>query len=133
VHGSGPNGLYSFREILILKTIKRLLDTGISLTQIRAGVHHLHNRDIDDLALVTIMSDGETVFECTSTDEVVRLLEVGQGTFGIALGGVWKEVKGKLAKLPAVRTDSGLLTLGPEELRRRRQRPVQPNDDDPFH
>ena len=30
-HGSGSQRLYGFRDILVLKVVKRLLDTGISL------------------------------------------------------------------------------------------------------
>jgi len=99
-HGSGSQRLYSFRDILVLKVVKRLLDTGISLQQIRAAVQHLRDRGADDLAQVTLMSDGVSVYECTSADEVVDLLQGGQGVFGIALGRVWREVEGTLAELP---------------------------------
>jgi DNA-binding transcriptional MerR regulator len=102
-HGSGSQRLYSFRDICVLKVVKRLLDTGISLQQIRAAVIHLRDRGTEDLARLTLMSDGVTVYECTSADEVVDLLAGGQGVFGIALGRVWKEVDGTLAELPAER------------------------------
>jgi len=46
-----------------------------------------------------------SVYECTSSDEVVDLLQGGQGVFGIALGRVWQEVDGTLAELPAERAD----------------------------
>ena len=46
------------------------------------------------------MSDGASVYECTSADEVIDLLQGGQGVFGIAVGGVWREVEGTLAELP---------------------------------
>ena len=121
-HGSGSQRLYSFRDILVLKVVKRLLDTGISLQQIRAAVHHLRDRGTSDLAQVTLMSDGVSVYECTSPDEVVDLLQGGQGVFGIALGRVWQEVEGNLAELPAVRAEDGLLTVGQDELSKRRQR-----------
>ena len=121
-HGSGSQRLYGFRDILVLKVVKRLLDTGISLQQIRAAVHHLRDRGTGDLAEVTLMSDGISVYECTSPDEVVDLLQGGQGVFGIALGRVWQEVEGNLAELPAVRAEDGLLTVGQDELSRRRQR-----------
>jgi DNA-binding transcriptional MerR regulator len=104
--GSGSQRLYSFRDILVLKVVKRLLDTGISLQQIRAAVTHLRERGSADLAEVTLMSDGVSVYECTSPDEVVDLLQGGQGVFGIALGRVWQEVEGTLAELPAERADS---------------------------
>ncbi len=119
-HGSGSQRLYSFRDILVLKVVKRLLDTGISLQQIRAAVHHLRDHGTSDLAEITLMSDGVSVYECTSADEVVDLLQGGQGVFGIALGRVWQEVEGNLAELPAVRAEDGLLTVGQDELSRRR-------------
>ena len=67
--------------------IKRLLDAGISLQQIRTAVQHLRERGTDDLTRVTLMSDGASVYECTSNDEVIDLLQGGQGVFGIAIGG----------------------------------------------
>ena len=112
-HGSGSQRLYSFRDILVLKVVKRLLDTGISLQQIRAAVQHLRDRGSADLAQVTLMSDGVSVYECTSADEVVDLLQGGQGVFGIALGRVWREVEGDLAELPAVRAEDGLVAVPP--------------------
>ncbi|MFF5261259.1 MerR family transcriptional regulator [Actinomadura viridis] len=102
-HGSGSQRLYSFRDILVLKVVKRLLDTGVSLQQIRTAVSHLRDRGVRDLAQITLMSDGVSVYECTSADEVVDLLQGGQGVFGIALGRVWQEVEGSLAELPAER------------------------------
>ena len=102
--GSGSQRLYSFRDILLLKVIKRLLDAGISLQQIRTAVQHLRKRGTDDLTRVTLMSDGASVYECTSNDEVIDLLQGGQGVFGIAIGGVWREIEGSLADLPSERT-----------------------------
>jgi DNA-binding transcriptional MerR regulator len=124
-HGSGSQRLYSFRDILVLKVVKRLLDTGISLQQIRAAVQHLRDRGSADLAQVTLMSDGVSVYECTSADEVVDLLQGGQGVFGIALGRVWREVEGDLAVLPAVRAEDGFVAVtsgGQDDLAKRRLR-----------
>jgi DNA-binding transcriptional MerR regulator len=102
--GSGTQRLYSFSDILLLKVIKRLLDAGISLQQIRTAVQHLRRRGTEDLTQVTLMSDGASVYECTSNDEVIDLLQGGQGVFGIAIGGVWREIEGTLAELPSERT-----------------------------
>ena len=60
---------------------------------------------MDDLAQITLMSDGATVYECTSADEVVDLVQGGQGVFGIAVGRVWREVEGTLAAMPGERPD----------------------------
>ncbi len=104
-NGSGSQRLYSFRDILVLKIVKRLLDAGVSLQQIRTAVEHLHERGVDDLAQITLMSDGASVYECTSADEVIDLVQGGQGVFGIAVGRVWREVEGVLAELPSERVD----------------------------
>jgi hypothetical protein len=38
-----------------------------------------------------------------SADEVIDLVQGGQGVFGIAVGRVWREVEGSLAQLPSER------------------------------
>ncbi len=101
--GSGSQRLYSFRDILVLKVVKRLLDTGVSLQQIRTAVEQLSTHGVDDLAGITLMSDGASVYLCTSNDEVIDLINVGQGVFGIALSRVWREVEGSLSELPTER------------------------------
>jgi len=99
-HGSGSNRLYSFRDILVLQVVKRLLETGVSLASIRSAVETLRDRGTADLAGITLMSDGMTVYECTSDDEVIDLVQGGQGVFGIAIGSVWSDVQGFLADVP---------------------------------
>ncbi|WP_156250534.1 MerR family transcriptional regulator [Pseudactinotalea terrae] len=121
--GSGTQRLYSFRDVLVLKVVKRLLDTGVSLQQIRSAVEHLRDRGVDDLANITLMSDGASVYECTSADEVIDLVQGGQGVFGIAVGRVWREVEGSLAEFPTERAtdESDAGNVGEDELSRRRR------------
>jgi DNA-binding transcriptional MerR regulator len=97
---SGAQSLYTERDIVLLKTIKRLLDAGISLTQIRTALHHLRGKSLDELQTITLMSDGDAVYEAKSPDEVIDLLADGRGIFGIALGSVIREVKDALHELP---------------------------------
>jgi DNA-binding transcriptional MerR regulator len=120
--GSGTQRLYSFRDLLLLKVIKRLLDAGISLQQIRTAIEHLRARGVQDLTQVTLMSDGVSVYECTSDDEVVDLLRGGQGMFGIALGGVWRDIEGSLSALPAERAAEAAPVIMDELSTRRRSR-----------
>ncbi len=117
--GSGSQRLYGFRDILVLKVVKRLLDTGVSLQQIRTATEVLRSRGVEDLANITLISDGASVYECTSADEVVDLVQGGQGVFGIAVGRVWREVEGTLAELPAER-DEQVVDVPGDELARRR-------------
>jgi DNA-binding transcriptional MerR regulator len=105
--GSGTQRLYSFKDILVLKVVKRLLDTGVSLQNIRTAVDHLRARGVQDLAQITLLSDGTTVYECTSAEEVVDLLAGGQGVFGIAVSGALRELHGSLAQLPSERAEAG--------------------------
>lgn len=116
--GSGSQRLYGFRDILVLKLVKRLLDTGISLQQIRVAMEQLRSSGVEDLAQTTLMSDGARVYLCTSSDEVIDLVSRGQGVFGIAVGKVLREVESTLVS--AETTDA---TLDPrDELAARRSR-----------
>lgn len=118
--GSGTQRLYGFRDILALKVVKRLLDTGVSLQQIRVAINALRERGVEDLAQITLMSDGASVYECTSAEEVIDLLQGGQGVFGIAVGRVWREVEGELSQLPSERaTDEPVASPGDELAARR--------------
>jgi DNA-binding transcriptional MerR regulator len=126
--GSGTQRLYSFKDILVLKVVKRLLDAGVSLQNIRIAVEALRARGVDDLAQVTLLSDGTSVYECTSSEEVVDLLQGGQGVFGIAVSGALRELRGTLAHLPGERADAGEFVevdestpAAQDELSRRRQ------------
>src|ERR1700744_1985053 len=64
--GSGTQRLYSFKDVLVLKVFKRLLDAGVSLQNIRLAVDHLRARGVRDLAGITLLSAGTTVYECAS-------------------------------------------------------------------
>ena len=123
--GSGSQRLYGFRDILVLKIVKRLLDTGVSLQNIRTAVEHLRSTGISDLERITLMSDGASIYECTSADDIVDLLQGGQGVFGIAIGKVWTEVEGSLSTLQGESTEDGSLVSSGEnndELAERRKR-----------
>lgn len=107
--GSGSQRLYGFRDILVLKLVKRLLDTGISLQQIRTAVEQLREAGVHDLAETTLMSDGASVYLCISNDEVIDLVSRGQGVFGIAVGKVLREVETSLVDLDEQRHDSAVV------------------------
>jgi DNA-binding transcriptional MerR regulator len=111
---------------LVLKIVKRLLDTGVSLQNIRTAVEHLRGRGVADLERMTLMSDGASIYECTSADDIVDLLQGGQGVFGIAINKVWTEVEGSLATLQGESSVDGSVavtgTSTSDELTERRKR-----------
>jgi len=119
--GSGTARLYGFRDILVLKIAKRLLDAVVSLQNIRTAVDHLRIRGVTDLERITLMSDGASIYECTSADEIIDLLAGGQGVFGIAVGKVWDEVEGSLLSLAGEINGQLVSGLDNDELALRRK------------
>ena len=98
--GSGTQRLYSFQDLVTLRVIKNLLDTGISLQRVRKAVEHLRSMK-RPVAGVTLMSDGRAVYEAHSPEAVVDLLRDGQGVFAIAVDRVWADVELAVATPPA--------------------------------
>ena len=95
--GSGTQRLYSFQDLVTLRVIKNLLDTGVSLQRVRRAVLHLQSMD-RPLAAVTLMSDGKGVYEAHSPQAVIDLLRKGQGVFAIAVDRVWEDIETALTK-----------------------------------
>lgn len=95
--GSGTQRLYSFRDLATLKIIKKLLDTGVSLQQVRKAIGTL--RDLREPATgTTLVSDGVRIYAVDSPEAVVDLLAKGQGVFAVAVDRVWTDLEGTLAK-----------------------------------
>ena len=97
--GSGTQRLYSFRDLLLLKVIKRFLDAGISLQRVRKAIEYLRANGEADLSGITLMSDGQRIYACESPEEIIDLLQRGQGVFGIALDKVRDELAGSIKRL----------------------------------
>lgn len=95
--GSGTQRLYSFQDLVTLRVIKSLLDTGVSLQRVRRAVEHLQSMD-RPISGVTLMSDGKGVYEAHSPQAVVDLLRKGQGVFAIAVDRVWEDVESELTR-----------------------------------
>lgn len=95
--GSGSQRLYSFQDILKVRVIKNLLDTGVELQKIRKAVEYLdaHNRDAHG---VTLVSDGKKVYAEESPEALLDLLRNGQGVFAIAVDKVWTDLEKDLTK-----------------------------------
>jgi DNA-binding transcriptional MerR regulator len=96
--GSGTQRLYSFQDLVELKVIKKLLDAGVSLQRIRKAIGYLRDHLRKEPHGVTLMSDGQRIYACESPDEVMDLLQRGQGVFGIAVDKVWTDVEGSVKK-----------------------------------
>lgn len=100
--GSGSQRLYSFSDIVELKVIKNLLDTGISLQRIRKAIEFVRARKLD-LTSVTLLSDGETVYAADNTQQIVDLIQRGQGVFAIAVEPLYAELEAEITNFEAER------------------------------
>jgi DNA-binding transcriptional MerR regulator len=96
--GSGTQREYSFQDIVLLRAIKNLLDTGVNLQRIRKAIDFLRDHLRKPPHGLTLMSDGTKIYACESPDEVMDLLQRGQGVFGIAVDKVWSDVEGSVKK-----------------------------------
>ena len=102
--GSGTQRLYSFDDVVRLRVVKRLLDTGVSLQKVRLAVDELRARG-RSLADATLVSHGESVYFLDDDASLVDLLRRGQGVFAIALGPVIEELRGEITAFPTERLD----------------------------
>jgi DNA-binding transcriptional MerR regulator len=112
--GSGNHRLYSFKDILILQMFKRLLETGITIQKIRKAAEALTKKGITDLTKVTLISDGQTIFQVKSPEEIIDILKSGQGVFAVSLESLWSETEGVLKEFEGRKVEEEVL---PENLR----------------
>ena len=96
-HGSGTQRLYSFQDLALLRIIKKLLDTGVSLQQVRKAIGTLRALKEPEVG-TTIVSDGTRIYAVESPEAVVDLLAKGQGVFALAVDKVWTDLEGTIAK-----------------------------------
>jgi DNA-binding transcriptional MerR regulator len=102
--GSGTQRLYSFDDIVAIRVVKRLLDTGVSLQKVRQSIDALREQG-RGLSDSTLVSDGTRVFEVDGDDAIIDLLKKGQGVFAIAVAPVVSELRGEVTAFPSERID----------------------------
>src|SRR5688572_10780904 len=97
--GSGTQRLYSYRDLLELKVIKRLLDAGISLQSARKAVDAL--RQVGDVASANLVLNGSQPVLAQGDDQLIDLLKGGQGVLNIVLplAGVVEELDADIRNL----------------------------------
>jgi DNA-binding transcriptional MerR regulator len=95
--GSGSRRLYSYNDLLELKAIKKLLDAGIKLEQVRKVFEFLREQMNTDIAAAHIVIDGGSVMLCDG-DQLIDVLKNGQGVLNVlSLSGVRDELEADLA------------------------------------
>lgn len=98
--GSGTKRRYSYRDLLELKVIKRLLDAGVSLQSARRAVGCLREDLGADLAAANLVLSDTTSVLAHSDGELVDLLAGGQGVFNVVpLSGVVNELAADIVRI----------------------------------
>lgn len=105
--GSGTQRLYSFDDVVALRVVKRLLDTGVSLRKVRAAIDELRRRG-HTLAGSMLVSDGVSVYAVDDGDELIDLLKKGQGVFAISVAPVVDELRGEVTAFPSERVEEAV-------------------------
>ncbi|MGH9152322.1 MAG: MerR family transcriptional regulator [Acidimicrobiales bacterium] len=97
--GSGTQRIYSYRDLLELKVIKRLLDAGVSLHSARRALEVLRRGGVD-VATANLVLNGAQSVLATSGEEIIDLLRGGQGVLNIVpLAGVVEELQAAITDL----------------------------------
>ncbi|MYJ81258.1 MAG: MerR family transcriptional regulator [Acidimicrobiaceae bacterium] len=91
--GSGSRRLYSYANLLELKVIKRLLDSGIKLEKVRSIFEYMRSELREDVSRANLVIDGSNVVCARSEAEFVDVLQRGQGVLNVLpLSNVRQEV-----------------------------------------
>ena len=107
--GSGSRRKYSYQDLLELQTIKRLLDAGIKLENVRGVFSYLRETLGEDVSSANLVIQGTTPVLVQSDGELIDLVKQGQGVLNILpLGSVKQEVDAAIVELrPAGERDGG--------------------------
>jgi DNA-binding transcriptional MerR regulator len=91
--GSGTQRRYSYRDLVELKVIKRLLDNGLSLQSARRAIDCLRKSGENLHSAHLVLNEGESVL-AFSGEEIIDLLKGGQGVLNIVtMAGVVDELE----------------------------------------
>ena len=94
--GSGSRRRYSYRDLLELRVIKTLLDSGIRLESVRDVFDYLRQHVTTDISSANIVIQGTSVVLCEN-DELIDILRSGQGVLNVLpLAGVKDDIDAQL-------------------------------------
>ena len=80
--GSGSRRRYSYKDLLELRVIKTLLDSGIKLESVREVFDYLREHVDADIASAHLVINGSSVVLCQG-DELIDVLAKGQGVLNV--------------------------------------------------
>jgi DNA-binding transcriptional MerR regulator len=113
--GSGSRRRYSYRDLLELKVVKKLIDAGIRLESVREVFTYLREHMNTDVASAHLVISGSDVLLCEG-DDLITVLQRGQGVLNVLpLAGVKEELdEGIVAIHPRMAAAHATETGAPE-------------------
>jgi DNA-binding transcriptional MerR regulator len=103
--GSGSRRLYSYRDLLELKVIKALLDSGLKLESVRKVFTYMREQLGEDISSANLVINGSTSVLVRSGEELIDVLNQGQGVLNVlALSGVKDEIDARILELRPAET-----------------------------
>lgn len=97
--GSGSRRRYTYKDLLELKVVKRLLDSGIKLTNVRDVFAYMREHVDTEISSAHIVIDGSSVVLCDG-ENLIDVLRHGQGVLNVLpLAGVKDEVDRRIILL----------------------------------
>jgi DNA-binding transcriptional MerR regulator len=98
--GSGSRRRYSYKDLVVLRIIKQLLDAGIKLESVREVFSYLRTHVSDDIVSAHLVINGSSVVLCDG-DQLVDVVKHGQGVLNVlSMASVKDDIDAQLPQLP---------------------------------
>jgi DNA-binding transcriptional MerR regulator len=93
---------YSFRDLVALRVLASLLDSGLAVARIRRALRYLAESG-DDIAGLHLVTDGTTVWACRDDGQILDALRHGQLALFLAIDHVAADVEAEVRAFDAER------------------------------
>jgi DNA-binding transcriptional MerR regulator len=104
--GSGTQRRYSYRDLVRLKVIKNLLDSGVKLQAARKAIDYIRGDLGDDWASASLVLNGTNSVLVRTGEDLVDVVRQGQGVLNIvSLGQVVDELEASIHDLGDAASD----------------------------
>jgi DNA-binding transcriptional MerR regulator len=98
----GEAAPYSFRDLVALRMVVSLLEEGVAMRRIRAAVRELL-RAGEDIAALSLVSEGDTVLACRDDGQVLDALRRGQLVLFVSVDRLANDVESEVSAFDAER------------------------------
>jgi DNA-binding transcriptional MerR regulator len=104
VPASDETAPYSFRDLVALRMVVSLLDEGVAMRRIRRAVSELV-RAGEDIAALSLVSEGDTVLACRDDGQVLDALRRGQLVLFVSVDRLAHAVEAEVRAFDAERNE----------------------------